>query len=110
MIQLLASPERYDRRPVRTIGFCRLEFEGTALYFHREDYEQGISKHGIWLDLGWPVPVKYADRKGKYVIVEGTFSASEHGHFHMYGGSIKDISRLDEWHSPKSVAPPPKPN
>jgi hypothetical protein len=50
MIQLIARPDDFDGEYVRVIGFYRHEFEGNALYLHREDYEQGLTKNGLWMD------------------------------------------------------------
>jgi hypothetical protein len=41
MIQLIANPQAWDGKHVRVIGFLRLEFEGDALYLHREDLRTG---------------------------------------------------------------------
>ena len=49
MVQLLATPEKFDGKLVRVFGFLRLEFEGDALYFHREDDVQGLTRNGIWV-------------------------------------------------------------
>jgi hypothetical protein len=109
LMQLIATPERFNGRPVRVIGFCWLEFEGNSLYLHREDFDQGITRNAVWLDLGSPVPARYMELKGKYVVVEGTFSSSERGHFGMFGGSIKAIRRLEDWRGRPDPTPPKKP-
>jgi hypothetical protein len=49
LIHLIANPEAFDGKPVSVMGFFRYEFEGTALYVHREDYEHALSKNGIWV-------------------------------------------------------------
>lgn len=36
LVQLIANPGDFHGGLVRVIGFCRLEFEGNALYLHRE--------------------------------------------------------------------------
>lgn len=51
MVQLIANPEKFDGKLIRIIGFLRLEFEGDALYLHREDYENGIMGDAIWVDV-----------------------------------------------------------
>jgi hypothetical protein len=76
LIQLIANPERYNGKPVRLIGFLRLEFEGDALYLHREDYERGLP-NGIWVD-------------------EGIFRV---GHLDQFGGKLTTINRIEVWPS-----------
>jgi hypothetical protein len=51
IVQLIANPERYDGKRVQFIGFLRIEFEGTAVYLHREDYEWGIGKNALWINI-----------------------------------------------------------
>lgn len=101
---LIASPERYHGRRVRVIGFVRIEFEGNAVYFHREDYDHGMLMNGLWID----VPEAHRKAKDsvnmKYCLIEGTFDAEEKGHMGANSGAITSITRLDPWSdSVKSV-------
>lgn len=102
MVQLLATPEKYDGKLVRVIGVGNLEFEGDSLSLNKEDYEHGTGS-SIWLELGEKA-ISYKEAKeynGKYVIVEGFFDKDDCGHFDMFRGSIKDISRYDLWEREK---------
>jgi hypothetical protein len=38
MVQLLGNPEKFDGIKIRLKGYCRVEFEGTAIYLNKEDY------------------------------------------------------------------------
>ena len=96
LIGLIAAPKDFDGKQVRLIGFLRLEFEGNAIYLHKEDYLRGITKNGLWLELG-ANSRKPANLSDQYVIVEGVFSARDHGHMDLWSGSIHDITRLDPW-------------
>src|SRR5215471_15964166 len=49
MVQLIASPEKFDGKVVQVIGFLRLEFEGDVLYLHADDYKNRINKNGLWV-------------------------------------------------------------
>jgi hypothetical protein len=98
MVELLANPLMYDGKQVQIIGFLRLEFEGDAIYLHREDFEHAISKNAIWVGRPKDFSEKQtAEVDKKYVICEGTFSAKEHGHMGMFSGSITQITRLESW-------------
>lgn len=98
LIELIANPLRYDRKQVQVIGFLRLEFEGDALYLHREDFDHAISKNAVSV-------VRPSDLSGKqliqvdkkYVIWEGTFNARDRGHMGMFSGSLTHITRLEPW-------------
>lgn len=97
IVQLIANPERYDGQDVRVIGFMRLEFEGDALYLHREDFEHSILNNGVWIDLTDSQQKSSAKFNNSYVLVEGRFSASEKGHLELWSGSLQRISRLNPW-------------
>ena len=99
MIQLIANPTEHHGKVVRVIGFLRLEFEGNALYPHRDDFEHNIHKSSVWLSLGWPVPEKYREASDDYVLVQGTFDADDHGHRGSSSGALKDITRIERWPS-----------
>lgn len=99
LLQLIANPRQFHGKLVRVIGYLRLEFEGNALYLHREDYMHAISRNGIWVNL----PLKWPHEKAinnKYVIVEGVFDAKNQGHMGMFSGELSSIQRADQWSDP----------
>ncbi len=112
LVQLIATPERFDGKHVRVVGYCWLEFEGNGLYLHRDDYLHGISRNGVWLNLTERQRLTPEKWRGKYVLVEGTFRAEDRGHMGMFAGSLDLLNRLEVWSEPKMprhVSPPPKP-
>ena len=99
MLRLIVTPEKYHNKTVQIIGYLNLEFEGNAIYFHKEDYENGSSRNGIWVSINDEL-AKNKDLKKynkKYVIIVGKFDMNSKGHMGMFGGSLKNITRLDEW-------------
>jgi len=101
LINLIATPREFDGKQVRVIGFARLEFEGNAIYLHREDYLQGITKNGLWLDVERLPKKSSASVNNRYVIVEGVFSMTDKGHLGLWSGSIQKVTRMDLWSAPK---------
>ncbi|MDR7298870.1 hypothetical protein J2X16_004238 [Pelomonas aquatica] len=97
LINLIATPADFDGKQVRVKGFARVEFEGNAIYLHRDDYLYGITKNGIWLDLEKASNKSAASADKRYVLIEGVFSMKEQGHFGMWSGSIKHITRIQPW-------------
>jgi hypothetical protein len=92
MVQLIATPEKFDGQEILVAGFLRLEFEGNCLYLHREDYEHLISKNAIWIVRN---PVINAQRNAlnmHYVVLMGTFNATRKGHLSLNSGSLTDIT------------------
>ena len=101
LLQLIATPERFDGKLVRVKGYCRLAFEGTALYLHQQDYEHGMPENSVWLEISRSEREGRKALQDKYVIVEARFGASERGHFGMFSGSLKEIARLELWSDPR---------
>lgn len=100
----------------RIIGFLHLEFEGDAGYFHREDFEYGLTKNALWIDLPRDITREQINAvNDKYVICSGTFLAGRHGHMGLNSGEMTKITRLQMWTDkprsalPRGFAPPPPP-
>jgi hypothetical protein len=93
MIQLIARAADFDGEYVRVFGFYNHEFEGTALYLHREDFEQHLSRNAIWM------AGRAADDE-RYILVEGRFNARSRGHMGLFSGEIVDITRTVAWPPP----------
>jgi len=107
IVNLLANPNAYHGKRVTVIGCVRLDFEGTVLYLHRDDYEHLIPSNAVWLSFGanWPTAAQ-CSLEGRYVIVEGRFDATHHGHFRIYPAALTEISRLEPWPPVSLVRPP----
>jgi hypothetical protein len=91
LLQLIARPNDFNGEYVRVMGFYRSEFEGTGLYVHREDYEHGMTRNGIWCDRA------DSTYNMQYVLLEGRFDAKHHGHMGLWSGTIADITRMIAW-------------
>jgi hypothetical protein len=75
-----------------------LEFEGDAIYLHKEDYETGLTKNGFWVTFSVKLDRKEINKLNKgYVLVEGTFNKDRHGHMGLFGGEIYEITRITKW-------------
>jgi hypothetical protein len=112
LIQLIANPQAFDNKRVRIIGYLRLEFEGDVIYFHREDYEYGLTKNGLWVNV--PPDMTQAQKQAvnnKYVICTGIFRAGMHGHMGLNSGELTEITRLEPWadRPMRGLPPPPQP-
>ena len=49
IIELIANPSRFNKKPVRVLGYLDIEFEGEALYLHEEDYKHRLTRNGLSL-------------------------------------------------------------
>lgn len=97
LIRLIANPEMFDKRLIRVEGYLNIEFEGNALYLHREDYDLGITENSIWVDIAKKDIVSpfFQNCNKKYVLIEGVFDAKNKGHKGVFNGSITQITRLE---------------
>jgi hypothetical protein len=92
LINLVATPERYDGKYVSVLGYVSLEFEGSAIYLDREDMRRCLTKNAIWLnvELGTNIPREELYRRfhGKCCLVEGRFNAQDKGHLGLFSGGL----------------------
>jgi len=107
----------HNGKLVRVAGVLHAEFEWVGLYPSRA-WVQDQPWRAPWVSLGslWP-DEPYWHTGGpsvsdRCVLVEGTYSGDEGGHFGMFNGTIGDVLRLDVWstpHRPFVTTPPPPP-
>jgi hypothetical protein len=97
IVNLIATPERYDGEQVQVRGYLHLENNGNALYLNEDDYKNKITANAIWIQFN----EKFAKSKGvldydnKYVILIGKFDSGEKGYNGLFSGSIKNVIRMD---------------
>jgi len=99
MIQLIATPERFNHQLVRVEGYTSLEFEEYAIYFSRSDYEDFNTNNSLWISFGENALKSGKERqecKGKLVVLEGIFNAGCHGHMGSFSGCIENITRIQQ--------------
>lgn len=97
IIQLIANPELFDGQDVRVIGFLHLEFEGDAVYLHRDDFDRSVFKNSVALNLNGSQEKTWRKLNNRYVIIEARFSSTAKGHFDLHSGSLHNIARLVDW-------------
>lgn len=100
IINLIANPEKYHNKEVIISGYLNLQFEGTAIYIHKEDFDNGLRKNGLWVNFFNEIKKEeLSNAHGNYVMIRGLFDMERKGHWGLWSGTIKDI---------KSVTPLPK--
>lgn len=97
LIQLIATPEKYDGKVVKVVGFMHLEFEGDELFVSSADFDNRITKNGVWIVRN-PSLVAHADEiKDRYVVVVGTFSTGGFGYSDLMSGLLTKITYVGPW-------------
>ena len=92
IVQLIATPEKYQGKVVQVIGFLRLEFEGNAIYLHEDDYKHAIYKNGLMIVNNANIEAKAGKINLHYVILEGTFDGDNLGNKGLNSGTISNIT------------------
>ncbi len=93
LISLIANPERYDGKRIRTTGVAVIAFEELMLYVTPYDAQYHVFNNGVWLDLDHKQIAAWRDLSHKMVEVEGTVHIPVQG---SYGscpnGAITNIT------------------
>jgi hypothetical protein len=97
MIKLLADPTKYDGKRVRVVGYIHFEFEGNAIYLHKDDELHLVFKNGLWVQMASGIPSEQC--QDTYALIEGTFRAHNFGHMELWSGAITDVTRCQKWGS-----------
>lgn len=101
IVNLIATPEKYNDKLVRIIGVGQFQYEGNGIYLSIEDYNHSITKNALWLNINENIlnvnPNELKSFNGKYILIEGVFNSKNTGHLGIYSGSIEKISRIDFW-------------
>jgi hypothetical protein len=90
IISLIANPEKYYGKRVTVSGYMSSEFEGTAIYLSRDDFDNRINKNAIFLLIDSD---NYRFYHKEYVTLDGTFTNGS-GHMGLYSGMLKDVEYL----------------
>ena len=96
-VRLIANPGTFDAKTVVVSGVLRIEFEGNALFFNREQLEHRIDEGNIMLILDRAQDKELKRYHRKYVTLRGVFRARTTGHLGMpIGGSLEAVEFLFE--------------
>lgn len=94
ILSLISCPEKFNNRAVRIKGYLWIEYEGNAIYCSKTDKVYNITKNAIALRIGSDLIGKANLCKGKYVVIEGVFSADSAGHMGLFSGEIQSLNRI----------------
>ena len=99
LIKLIATPEKYQGQVIQVMGYLSLDFEGRAIYLHKEDYNHSLCSNAFSVQFSpdFEKIKNIAAYDKKYVVIIGTFNSGPSGHMGTYPGSLTNITRLDFW-------------
>jgi hypothetical protein len=93
IVTLLAEPVSKIPQRVQVAGFLVLEFEGQALYLHKDDYEQQLVRNAIRIALTPEQEKEYKALSGGYVLVEASFKKVPNSE-DIFTGSLFNVRRM----------------
>lgn len=93
MVTLLAQPANNNAKRVQVAGFLVLDFEGEALYLHKEDYQEGLTRNAIRISLTQEQQKQYKALAGSYVWVEASFHKRRNSEDN-FTGSLFDVREI----------------
>lgn len=73
MINLIATPEKFDGKMISVVGFLAIESEDARLYLGEEDYRHYIADNGIFIDVNKIVSRNMEKVDGHYASLVGVF-------------------------------------
>lgn len=100
LVQLIATPEKFEGKTVSVVGFLVLTPERSVLYMRDEDYKHSILMNGIWVERNDIVKKNIAQLKLKYVKMVGVFSTKISNAGFLAGG-ITDVQQCIPWSDPE---------
>lgn len=96
LVEIIAHPQKYDGKQILVIGFVTLGFEQDAIWLHKDDAIQMISKNALSLSLH-PMPREAygLDLQPHYATICGVFKAHDKTKIlSIYSGDIVEIDSL----------------
>ncbi|WP_342332533.1 hypothetical protein [Pedobacter sp. FW305-3-2-15-E-R2A2] len=94
IVRLIAAPDLYHKKTVQVKGFVNIDFEDCVIYLSKEDFEHGLYKNGISIDLSKDEFKKLTGFDEQYVLLEGIFDKTNNGHMDNFSGSISHVTDI----------------
>ena len=93
IVTLLAQPASNIAKRVQVAGFLVLDFEGEALYLHKEDYQEGLTRNAIRMALTPEQMKQYQNLAGSYVSIEASFIKRRNSE-DIFTSSLFDVKEI----------------
>jgi len=93
IVTLLAQPASNIVKRVQVAGFLVLDFEGEALYLHKEDYQEGLTRNAIRMALTPEQMKQYQNLAGSYVYIGASFIKRRNSE-DIFTGSLFDVKEI----------------
>jgi hypothetical protein len=79
LLQLIATPERFEGKLVSTTGFLSISREATFLYLDQESYTHHLDDNAVWFFLNEEMGKNRERLNHNYVVLVGVFRNQRKG-------------------------------
>jgi hypothetical protein len=100
LVQLIATPEKFDGKLVSVQGFLDMDREGDLLYLHQSDSENVILSNAIWVRRTEQMGKDKAKLNMKYVKVTGAFRLGFKEQLGNPSNGIPEVQSVELWSDP----------
>lgn len=100
LVQLIATPERFDGKKIIVVGVYKLEFESFALYLNKDDARLLIRANSVALGIfeeglnATKTKEEWERLNDSYVRVVGIFRHAPSGHMNLWRSEVVRISSI----------------
>jgi hypothetical protein len=100
LVQLIATPEKYDGKMVTVRGFLAMDREGDLLYLSQADADNVLLSNATWIRRTEAMGREKELLNRKYVKVVGTFRQDFKEHLGNPSGGIPEVRTVELWSDP----------
>jgi hypothetical protein len=99
LVQLIATPERFDGKMVAVTGFLTIGHEATFLYLSEADYEHALPENAVSFELTREMLDDREKLNRSYVVLVGVFRANRRAGYTYPcpNGAVTKITRFSQW-------------
>ncbi len=97
MVALLATPQKYTGKVIRTWGFLNLRPDNNGLWLHEADLQASLWKDSFALDLTEEQEKQFKSLNQTYVMVEGTLHSKGPAGTALNSGTFVHILLVSGW-------------
>lgn len=96
LVALISNPEKYHKKRIQIQGYFSYEHEGNAVYINKCDWENLLSKNGVYLQITSDFLEKEGIEKPYkgYVLIEGIFNKDKFGFGGLFSGTFEEVTSI----------------
>jgi hypothetical protein len=100
LIQLIATPDKFDGKLIYVCGLLEMSREGDLLFLDQSDRDNVILSNAIWVRRTEQMGKDRLTLNGKYVAVVGIFRVGFKEQLGTPGNGIPEVSHVEFWSDP----------